>query len=233
LVHVTGDVALSAVRELASQLRSETSSWFRRLEESGADPIRLSRATNLAASLTSTTQLFADVLDRAHAELRTFKSDRAAWEDVVRQNFEGTSDVSYISVLLKAWLFDVRALQDALGNLLSSMVGTGNQNSMESRLSKGDAVAEVIEEELPGYRDWFKEMRDLRNRLKVGDRNPAYEWNDEGITTVELAAFIPEESAQRMTFKEEISVGPFLYSGLSWSRHLMALAFPVLVRRRE
>lgn len=145
------------------------------------------------------------------------------WQESITRNFEGRSNTNYVSVGLKAWLFDIRALQDALGTLLSAIVGTGNRVSMEKRLNKGDPVAHEIDASLPGYRNWFTEVRDVRTVLKEGDRFAAIRWDDHGVTTIELAAYTPEAEFQT-TFKESLPIHSCLATGLASTRGLMALA---------
>ena len=210
-------------------MRDGTGGWYRELEVAGLDEIVLGRAAALAGSLTSTTYLFADVLEGAYKDLKGLTDRDTEWAERISRNVEGRSPVNHVSVALKAWLFDVRALHDALGDVLSMIVGQTNRTSMFKRLSRsGNQVASAINAVTPGYEAWFLETRETRNRLKDGDRYVAINWDAGGVTTLNLFAFTAEGEF-RMTTKETLHITRSLADALGWSSELMVLA----VRKRR
>jgi hypothetical protein len=133
---VESEPSLDEVRELAEQLRRETRSWYRELEGRGVDTIKLGRVATLVGAVTSTTQLLVDVLDGFHDDMQRIVAPDGDWQESITRNFEGRSNTNYVSVGLKAWLFDIRALQDALGTLLSAIVGTATECPWRSGSTK-------------------------------------------------------------------------------------------------
>jgi hypothetical protein len=221
---VTHQPTLEEIASLADRLRQDTLNWYVHLEHQEQDLILLGKAATLAEDLTRSTHLFVDVLERAAEELR---ADEACDARMLERLYH-RSAMNHVSVVLKAWLFDVRALQDALGRVLSSIVGPpGNRKSMEKRLNtEGESVTQSIDDFAPDYRAWFKEMRDIRTRVKEGERAYGMEYDPSGITTITLSAFTPEHRL-RTSEKEQLPIRPFLVRGLLMTRALMALVVKV------
>jgi hypothetical protein len=216
---------LDRARERATQLRAETLSWFWHLEKLGVDQVRLGRVATLENSLTAATHLLADVMDAAANDFGMIREPDFDWQTATQRDLDGRSAGSHMSVALKAWLFEIRAIHDALGDLLSSLVSEApNTTSMDKRINKNDAVAETVIAAFPEYRDWFQNVRDVRNRLKEGNRALATVFHaTTGVQALAFQAFTPD-GRFRMTEKETIPVDTFFVEGLAMTRALMAIA---------
>jgi hypothetical protein len=227
---VTRQPTFDEIAGLADRVRQDTLNWFGHLERQEQDQILLGRAATLAEDLTRSTHLLVDVLERA-AEALHDRGDDEAHDARALERFFHCSAINHLSVVLKAWLFDVRASQDALGHILSSIVGTGNRRSMDTRLNtEGEPVAQLIDDFAPDYRAWFVKTRDIRNRLKDGERASGMEYDPSGITYITLSAFTPEHQF-RTTEKERLLIRSFLVHSLSMTRALMALVVNVADER--
>lgn len=215
---------LDRARDVASTLRTETLNWYWHLEKLGADQVLLGRVANLENSLTAATHLLADVMDGAAKDFGMIRDPGFDWQAAAQADLDGRSASSHMSVALKAWLFELRAIHDALGNLLSSLItDTPNTRSMEKRHNRNDAVAVRIVSSFPEYRPWFQSVRDLRNRLKEGNRSLATVFDaTTGAQSIALQAFTPA-GRFRMTEMETIPVDTFFLEGLAMTRALMAL----------
>jgi hypothetical protein len=227
---VSRQPTLDGIASLADRLRQDTLNWFVHLEHQEQDLILLGKAATLAEDLTRSTHLFVDVLERAAEEQQhDHRADEARDARMLERLFH-RSAMNHVSVVLKAWLFDVRASQDALGHVLSSIVGPGNRKSMEARLNKAEPVAQIIDDFAPDYRAWFAEMRHIRNRVKDGERAVGMEYDPSGITTLTLSAFTPEHRFPT-TEKERLPIRSFLVHGLLMTRALVALVVKVAKER--
>jgi hypothetical protein len=90
-----------------------------------------------------------------------------------RQGAEGevtSTPYAKAKVAYKALLFFVRADADALYRAFLEARGerAGRRTSMESALSAGKPLAELLGTHVPGYADWFARWRKRRNDVKDG-----------------------------------------------------------------
>ena len=92
--------------------------------------------------------------------------------NAVRPVLGQVPELATLSVLMKAWLFFVRAFCDsAYRLLLAEMEGrpTSRGGSMGSALRPTNPVAVKIASEAPELLDWFRTLREIRNDMKEGE----------------------------------------------------------------
>ena len=80
-------------------------------------------------------------------------------------------ELAALSVLIKAWLFFVRAFCDNAYRLLLADAEhrpAPRGASMESILNAGNPVATMFATQAPGLSDWFRNLRAIRNEMKEG-----------------------------------------------------------------
>jgi hypothetical protein len=108
-------------------------------------------------------------------DLFTEQQDSWARTDRMRAPARWNSHGSFqFAATLQGMYYFVRSLQDAVYRALLEANGqrAGDHTSMGDCAKNRDSLLHpVIDTGLPGYFDWFGEMRDLRNQMKIGLSN--------------------------------------------------------------
>lgn len=75
-----------------------------------------------------------------------------------------------MGMLYNQFFIAVRSLQDNLYGLLTLLMGNtpGRKGMKQCMDNARNPVHRLIVPSIPGYRDWFFNMRDLRNAMKTG-----------------------------------------------------------------
>lgn len=81
------------------------------------------------------------------------------------------AELQALSVLIKAWLFFVRAFCDNAYRLLLADAEdrpAPQGGSMASALNERNPVAKILSTHAPEVPDWFRDLREVRNAMKEG-----------------------------------------------------------------
>jgi hypothetical protein len=144
-------------------------------------------------------------------------------ELTARDLFEELQPQEQFITAFKSVFFFVRAYQDAVAGvvfvLLNGAQG-GVIKSMSEALKPGKAIGTLLDEKLPGYRNWFERWRQDRDKIKYGaDFSLSYD-ADDNLTLSFLYA------QEKGTHIDTDSIGlSNIVEGLEMSTHLTAKAF--------
>jgi hypothetical protein len=120
-------------------------------------------------------------------------------KEEMRAEARGEGVAAAAGVVLKALLMFVRAHQDSLCALIllaHQPRGTANgRYSMASHLGDQRLVSAFVDKEVPGYVEWFRRWRDLRNRVKEGVNFTS--WDNWDGMRLHFATIIPEGGGTR------------------------------------
>lgn len=105
------------------------------------------------------------------ADRPAHEPDWALFQRLREHQESGRSWSSRLSLGYKTSFFFIRAYQDALCRVLLVLAGqrAGGYSSMSTAMKKSASPVRLLfDQELPSYREWFKQWTALRDKLKVG-----------------------------------------------------------------
>lgn len=134
-----------------------------------------------------------------------------------------------MAVMMKYLIFSIRAYQDAVYKVGASVFGmkNGKGSTMKKAIDAdkkvfqiGNPVAEIIKSQLPEYLDWYCELREWRNLIKLGQGAGHGIRQDFVKQEVELTIRLSD----RFNREKQIDLGlPYVSSALNMSAKLTQL----------